>query len=116
MRSDAQRLGDILMVIARIETLHALGREEFETNKMMQESMILNFQIMGEAANGVSRELQSSYPEVAWSDMVGFRNVLIHRYWDIVLNKVWDGAENFIPEQKLLIRAITIQLLSSDSL
>ncbi|MEO1623265.1 MAG: HepT-like ribonuclease domain-containing protein [Cyanobacteria bacterium J06632_3] len=114
MRSDIQRIGDILTAMSRIEDVYALGIDEFETSKMMQESLILNFQILGEAANGVSDELQALHPEVAWADMVGFRNVLIHRYWEIVLNKVWDGAEIFIPEQKPLIEAVMAQLGLSD--
>jgi len=115
MRSDAQRISDILKAIRKIEALHMLGDEEFSTNETVRDAMVLNFQVLGEAANGVSKELQASHPEVEWLAMINFRHVLIHRYWEIVMEEVWDGAKTFVPEQKPLIEAIAVGLASPKS-
>ena len=110
MRSDAKRLNDILKAIIRIEGLSAQGEGVFRENLIVQEAMLYNFHILGEAANNVSKELQAANPDVDWLSMGTMRNFLIHEYWRIVLDIVWKTATENVPELKPQIEAIIAAL------
>ncbi len=62
--------------------------------------------IIGEAVKRLDAELIATYPEVIWSDYAGFRDVLIHRYHDILLDQVWQFAQEDLPVLKAAIVAI----------
>lgn len=58
-------------------------------------------EIVGEAATGVSTETRSRSPEVPWPDIIGMRNRLIHAYYDIDLDRVWDTLKDDLPPLEL---------------
>lgn len=64
---------------------------------MLMDAVIRNFEVIGEAAKPVSEETKSTYPEVEWKRMVQFRNVLIHDYFGIEYEIVWDVIQNYLP-------------------
>ncbi|MGH9423365.1 MAG: HepT-like ribonuclease domain-containing protein [Thermoanaerobaculia bacterium] len=74
-----------------------IGRESFLADRTMQHAVIRCLTVVGEAANRVSAETQSSLPEVAWRDAVGLRNVLVHDYQGINLPRIWTIVEEDIP-------------------
>ena len=89
---------DILNAIQKIEKY--TDNETFETfsiNDMAVDAVIRNFEIIGEAANNIPKEIQEKYPYVEWKEMVGFRNVIIHDYFGINLKTVWNTVKNNIP-------------------
>ena len=64
---------------------------------MATDAVIRNFEIIGEAASHIPKEIQMKYPFVEWKEMIGFRNVLIHGYFRIEIKTVWDTVKNNIP-------------------
>jgi uncharacterized protein with HEPN domain len=54
-------------------------------------------QILAESTQRISEKLKKSYPAIPWEDISGFRNVLVHDYLGINLNRVWEIIEKDIP-------------------
>jgi len=100
VRDDAERLRDILDAIYQIERYLGAGRDEFDASELVQVWVVHHLQIIGEAARGLSRALRSGHPEVPWSDVIAFRNLVVHEYFGIDLQEVWDTALHDLPPLK----------------
>lgn len=100
MKSDLPYLLHIADSIAAINEYVAGGRETFMRQRLIQDAVIRNFEIIGEAASKLSPTTnQPSGP--AWRKVVAFRNRLIHGYWSIDLTLVWGVIENDLPPLKI---------------
>jgi uncharacterized protein with HEPN domain len=66
------------------------NRQDIENDRMRTLAIIKELEIIGEAASKVTPELKAAYPDIPWTDVVGMRNRLIHGYFDIDLDRVWD--------------------------
>jgi uncharacterized protein with HEPN domain len=104
-------LEDLLNAIERIERYTANQTfEEFRDNEMAADAVVRNFEIIGEAAKNVPDRIMRKYPFVEWKEAIGFRNVLIHDYFGIDLEAVWDTIKNNIPSLKTNV----LQVLESE--
>ena len=74
--------------------------------RLIQDGVIRNFEIIGEATKRLSEELRSNYPSVPWKQMAGFRDVLIHDYLRVDSNEVWDVVANNLPDLKANVEEI----------
>ncbi len=110
-RSQLLYRNDILDRIAHIEDCAAAGREVFLQDRLLQDGVILAFMIFGEAVKRLDAELISAHPDVVWSDYAGCRDVLIHRYHDVLLEQVWLFSKEDLPALKA---AITLMLSSME--
>lgn len=77
MKDDRLYLDQILERIIRIEDFTSAGRDTFNASLMMQDAVIRNFEVIGEAVKRISQDLQGKYPDVPWRRIADFRNVLI---------------------------------------
>ncbi len=112
MRSDRERLLDILEAIEKIERYSSRGKTAFERDEMFQVWVVRHLQIIGEAATRVSVETQNRFPEIPWNKMIGMRHVLVHGYFEIDLEIVWSVIENDLnPLKKQIQAAIQSQKL-----
>lgn len=111
MRDDRERLLDIQEAIARIEKYAAQGRESFERDELIQTWMLRHLQIIGEAARAMSEDFRTQHPELAWADMIGMRNILVHIYFGIDLDLVWQAVTQSVPHLKQQVETI-LQSLS----
>ena len=94
-------LEDILNAIEKIEIYtKELSFEDFCANSMASDAVVRNFEIIGEATNNVPEKIKKKYSNVEWKEATGFRNVLIHDYFGIDLESVWDTIKNNIPPFK----------------
>lgn len=71
--------------------------EGFLENNMLVDAVVRNFEVIGEAAKLISEETKFNHPEVEWKRMIQFRNVLIHDYFGIEYEIVWDVILNYLP-------------------
>lgn len=106
MRSDRERLLDVIEAIERIEKYSQKSKTEFDTNELVQNWIIHHLFIVGEAIAQISDEIQERYYEVPWSKIIGMRNILVHGYFEIDTEVVWSVVENDLPELKKNIQRI----------
>lgn len=99
MKSDLPYLGHIAESIAAIESYVQGGREAFMQQRLIQDAVIRNFEVIGEAAGRLSNATRASQG-VAWTKIIAFRNRLIHGYWSVDLPLVWDVIEKDLPVLK----------------
>ncbi|MDO8649211.1 MAG: DUF86 domain-containing protein [Candidatus Peregrinibacteria bacterium] len=100
-------LEDILSAIARLEKYAVDGRDAFFTNFLVQDAIIRQVSILGEASGKLPKKLIEHYPEIPWKDIISMRNIIIHDYSEIDLPTVWDSVEQDLPQLK---KAITVML------
>lgn len=93
-------LAHILECSHKIERYTKNGEKEFQIDTMVQDAVIRNFEIIGEAAKHVPEAYRKAHPEVPWRLMAGFRDVLIHAYEGIDLNRVWQIVRHDLPAVK----------------
>ncbi len=98
LKNDAIRLRHILDA-AREATVFCQGksRRDLDTDRMLSLSLVRLLEIIGEAARGVSAELRTAHPEIAWDKMAGMRDRLIHGYYDVNPDVVWQTVREDLP-------------------
>jgi uncharacterized protein with HEPN domain len=85
------------------------GKDDFMANPMMQDAIIRNLQTMAESTQRISDDLQEKHPEVEWLKIRGLRNVLVHDYLGIDLDKVWNIIANDLPKFKKTIETMLMK-------
>lgn len=75
----------------------------------MQKLMIYEIIIIGEAATKISIETKNNYPNINWREISDMRNFLIHEYFEISNNIIWETANKDIPKLKEIIYSIKIE-------
>jgi uncharacterized protein with HEPN domain len=84
----------------------AHSRPELDTNRMLTLALVKSIEIVGEAASKLGPELRAQYPDIPWQDIVGMRNRLIHAYFDVDLDRVWDTVTDDLPPLAAALDAI----------
>ena len=109
--SDLARVQHIMGAILEIEQyLTNAGLEEFKANSMLRYACVKQLEIIGEAANHLSQRFTTLYNEIEWKDIVRFRNILVHEYFDIDVKTVWEILQIDIPPLKTNVSEILKQL------
>ena len=106
MRSERERLLDILEAIERIEKYAEKGKDAFDADELIQTWIVHHITIIGEACRSLSEDFQARYANVPWADIIGMRNILVHHYFGIDTEAVWSVVVRDIPELKLNIQVI----------
>ena len=101
MNRDRLYIQHILDCIEKIERFTSGGKDEFLNNELIRDAVLRNLQIMAESTQKLSDELKSVHPEIEWNALSGFRNILVHAYLDINLNRVWQSIEKDLPALKI---------------
>jgi uncharacterized protein with HEPN domain len=87
----------ILEAIQKIRRYTAEGRDSFFAQEVIQDAVIRNLEIIGEATKRIPAEVRLRYGGIPWKDMAGLRDVLIHHYEGINLARVWSVIEHDLP-------------------
>lgn len=74
-----------------------MNEDEFRENELVQDALVRNFAVMGEAASHVPEEVRVGNPEVPWSRMRGMRNLIVHEYFGIDPKIIWDTVWGELP-------------------
>ena len=97
MRKFRDRLQDILEAIAHIEAQQAMGRAAFESSPLVQVWMVHHLMIIGEAVRSIDPTTRQRYPSVPWRQIAAMRNILVHDYFRINQEIVWETVEKHVP-------------------
>jgi len=111
MRSDLERLHDVIEAIERIEKYTTENKPRFFSDELIQTWVLHHLQILGEAIARVSSQLTGQHPEIPWRHIIGMRNILVHDYFGIDVEVLWNVVENDLPKLKKNIEALIDQLL-----
>lgn len=92
------RVEDILDAIARIERYVAgINSEQFKADQKTVDAVVRNLEIIGEAVRHLAAEEQNLPAAVPWTDIAGMRNILIHEYFGVDLNIIWQTVTVDLP-------------------
>ena len=106
MKDDSVLLLYIMECIRRIEQNAAGGREQFMASHSVQDAVLRNLQTLSESTQRLSDGLKAKYPDVEWRRVAAFRNVLVHDYLGIDLERIWAIVQSDVTELKRVISAM----------
>lgn len=123
MKKDELRVPDylahILQAIERIGTYtDDMDEVGFLENEMVQDAVIRNIEIIGEAAHNIDKhhpEFASEHPSVPWEDMYWMRNRVSHGYFSVDLEVIWNTIQRDIPELEQQTKDVLEQLVNQSS-
>ncbi len=99
-------LAHILECIEKVERFTTDGRDHFLQDAMVQDAVLRNFEVIGEAAKRLDEAYRRSHPQIPWRALAGLREVLIQQYEGVELTRVWAIVENDLPGLKQAISAL----------
>ena len=99
-------LAHILECIQKIERFTADGEDRFLADVMVQDAVLRNFEVIGEATKRLDNAYRASHPEIPWRAVAGLRDVLIHQYEGVELERVWAIVERELPGLRAAIAAL----------
>ncbi len=104
MKDDLAYIDHILRSIRKIlEYTKNSGKKAFEEDTLLQDAVIRNIEIIGEATKKISSELKNNYPNIPWREMSGMRDKLIHDYLGVDIEIVWETIQTDIPRLQQLL-------------
>lgn len=106
MKDEAVYLKHILDAIKKIESYTSGGRKNFFQNTMVQDAVIRNLEVIGEAVRNLSPEFRGRHPDVPWRSITALRNVLIHEYFGVELEIVWRVVQRRVPSLKGYVKIL----------
>jgi uncharacterized protein with HEPN domain len=82
--------------------------KEFKKNELVQDAIIRNIEIIGEASKKISSDTKQTYYKIPWKEIAGMRDKLIHDYLGVDFDVVWETIKKDIPALEKLIKEIEI--------
>lgn len=103
----------ILNSISRIQSYleQIEGEESFNSNFLIQDAVIRNLQIIGEATKKLNQDFREKYPSIEWRKIAGMRDKLVHDYFGIDLLSIWKVCKNTLP----LLEKDLVEILKKES-
>jgi uncharacterized protein with HEPN domain len=106
-RDAGDYLKDILNAAEEVESFTAdLTYDEFINDKRTLNAVTRSIEIIGEASKNIPESIKTEYPTLPWKQMAGMRDKLIHAYFGIDTETLWEAAKNNIPSLKAPIKKI----------
>jgi uncharacterized protein with HEPN domain len=107
IKDDLIYIDHILDSIKKIEKYtDTLTIHEFVENELVQDGVIRNFEIIGEATKHLSNSFRDKYSDIPWKQIAGMRDILIHDYLGIDIYAVWETIETNLPQLKRQLLSI----------
>lgn len=89
-----------------IRSSDKLTYKEFVNNETLKRSFVRSLEVIGEAIKNLSNDFRKKYPQIEWKKLAGLRDVLVHQYFGINYELVWDIVKNKVPELKNKVESI----------
>jgi len=109
---------DLVFIKHLLESINAIEefskdmkKEDLFSNRLKQSAIVREIEIIGEAVKNISENIKKRYKKVEWRAIVGTRDKIIHHYFGVDLNIVWDIVKIDIPVLKKQIQEIKLNLL-----
>jgi len=98
---------DILEAISKIEKyVENYTYVDFAGDAKTVDAVLMNFAILGEAVKHIPEEVKQRYPDVPWKKMAGMRDKLVHEYFGVQLDVIWETIKKDLPQVKPLVEAV----------
>ncbi len=111
IEKDYSRLQHIMEEIDDIEAFMEERTRDRKTAKAIERSIMT----IGEACRQLSHTLKEHYPDIPWSDVIGMRHILVHEYYRVDAETVWNVAEHKIPALREAIERVLEDLAKAQS-
>lgn len=111
MRCVELRLRDILTAIENIQRHLPSARSDFDSNELVQVWIVHHCAIIGEACAAIPEEFRSVHTRVPWQSIVGMRNKLIHQYFGIDRDVVWNTVTTDLPNLRQQVETLLVEYL-----
>ncbi len=100
-------LEDIKDAINKIEKYtQKISFKKFANDQKTIDAVVRNLEIIGEAANQIPASIRKNYPDIPWSEIVDMRNKIIHEYFGVDIDILWQSLKEDIPTLKIQIRKV----------
>jgi len=107
MRHEASFLKDILLACRKIEAIvTATDEESFLRSEVLSPAVLHHMTVIGEAISRLSDEVRDRHPEVPWRQIISVRNRIVHAYFDLDWQILWNAATDDIPALRRQVLAI----------
>lgn len=110
MWPDDACLLDMLLAARKVQAYtQGVTAQQFYGDEELQDAVMRRIQIIGEAARKVSQDFRQSHPRIPWAQIIGMRNTLVHLYFRVIPERVWEVVEKNIPALILLLEPLVPQ-------
>lgn len=110
-RPDLLYLREMLQSTSRArEIVSGLSLREIVNDSLRRDALLWNFTVLGEAASSVSAEFRDAHPEIPWRRASDLRNRVVHGYWSLDLEILYQTAERDLPALEERLRAMVLSL------
>ena len=109
MNKDRLYLESIRDCLERIAEYASGGEQEFLASRLIQDGVVRNLEVIGEATKNLSTELREANPAIPWRQIAGMRDVLIHDYLKLNLSRVWLTVSTDLPELRTTVTRLLNQ-------
>ena len=110
MKSQRAYVQHVIACIGRIAEDSALGRDAVFASRTLQDAIVRNLQVLCESTQRIDEPHKERHPDINWTSIAGMRNVLVHDYFEVDFEAVWNVVARDLAPLEKAMRAINMAL------